>query len=219
VRAIRGANPFSSRSMAAPSASQAHEERLRRWPEPSSSSRRCDSEPASRRLGDDERSGRRPHRRSPASLRSARIPPVERHGSMSARPRPGPPPFRTLANDRTPGGPEAFDHGSRPTHPPLRAGGGPFAPSAAVRPRNAKGTQGGGPGAGVCPRIGPVHVYGRPLSNQGHTLLLRTPASAFGSCRSPALAAGGCARATGCTCRRSPSASARPRCRGRNASG
>ena len=48
---------------------------------------------------------------------------------------------------------------------------------------------------------------------------LRTPASAFGSCRWPAPEAAGCARATGCTCRRSPSASARPRCRGRSASG
>jgi len=33
---------------------------------------------------------------------------------------------------------------------------------------------------------------------------LRTPASACGSCRSPALAAAGCARATNCTCRRFP---------------
>ena len=34
----------------------------------------------------------------------------------------------------------------------------------------------------------------------------RSRASACGSCRAPAPAAGGCARATGCTCRRSPSA-------------
>jgi hypothetical protein len=49
--------------------------------------------------------------------------------------------------------------------------------------------------------------------------LIRTLASAFGSCRSLALEAGECARATGCTCRRSPSASARPHCPSRSASG
>jgi hypothetical protein len=46
---------------------------------------------------------------------------------------------------------------------------------------------------------------------RGHARLtpgraLRTRASASGSCRSPVPAAAGCARATGCICRRSPSA-------------
>jgi hypothetical protein len=59
----------------------------------------------------------------------------------------------------------------------------------------------------------------RPWLLRADAQTLRTRASACGSCRWLAPAADGYARATDCTCRRSPSASVRPRCRDRSASG